>query len=92
VVFSATGFLHDGPLDPPHGVTIVSLGDAAHPPSYDARRARVTNAVHQVMVKEGEGSAVTLAAGSYWVWSSNTVTINAAPCAPTTLTDVRPVR
>lgn len=90
-MFTATGFYHGGPLDPPRGATLLSLGDISTPPSYDAPRSVVANAKFQVSVQESEEKGVDVPAGSYWVWSSNTVTITVSPCSPASLTNVQPV-
>ena len=88
---SARGFLHGGPLDPRISITMVSVGPADKPPTWDQQRNLITNLQEQVEVREGQLSLLRLPAGRYWLWTSNTVSITLESCQAGNISAVRPV-
>lgn len=88
---TASGFLHGGPLDPEVGITMVSVGPADEPPTWDPQRNTITNVQEQAQVREGQVTPLRLQAGRYWLWTSNTVTITLQSCQVATFTSVQPV-
>lgn len=80
IFFNASGFLHGGIFDPEIGTTSLSIGDAAALPTYDEQRSQISNTKLSFYVQEGKHKKVSLAAGNYWLLTSNTVTITVASC------------
>ncbi len=68
--------------------TAIDIGPAATPPTYDAQRGTVKPLTATASVHQGRYTAVRLARGSYWLWSSNGGTVGAAACPPTTISAV----
>src|SRR5262249_25152303 len=88
VFVSASGFPHGGAFDPKVGSTLVYVGLADSPPSYDAQRDVVSHATTTVQVTENQHALLRLPTGRYWLLSSNTVRISLSACQKETVTDV----
>ncbi|MGI8983192.1 MAG: hypothetical protein ACR2HM_01450 [Acidimicrobiales bacterium] len=68
---TARRFEHGGPFDPPQGVTLVFVGPADRPPTFDEQRSTVSNVISELMVREKLFTEFELAPDRYWLWNSS---------------------
>jgi hypothetical protein len=87
-LFTASGFLHDAPLDPKVGLVRVQLGPADRPPVYNPQRGSLSNVTFTLNVVEDEATLTTLPAGDYWVVTGG-LPVAIQPCGQGRVSDVR---
>ncbi len=86
-LFTATGFLHDAPLDADVGVTTVHLGPAESLPEYDAARNTISRATKSFTAVEGHPTLHDLSSGRYWIVTGG-LRIAIQPCDDGEVSDV----
>jgi hypothetical protein len=86
-VFTATGFLHDAPLDPDVGMTMVHLGPAEKLPEYDPARNKLSNVTVSFTVVEGKPTLHDLPSGRYWIVTGG-LRVAIQPCDDGEVSDV----
>ena len=87
-LFTASGFLHDAPLDPKVGLVRVQLGPRDRPPVYNPKRGNLSNVTFTVDVVEDQATLKTLPAGEYWVVTGG-LRVAIQPCGNGRVSDVR---
>lgn len=88
---TARRFEHGGPFDPAKGSSAIYVGPADRQPTWDQQRNIVSNFTAQVHVEENDFSPVELAAGRYWLWSSNGGDVVVVSCAEGGVSDTKNV-
>lgn len=69
-----------GLLDAGLAFTMIEVGSAGTPPSYDVQTDTTAGVIASTIVEDGRWEALDLEKGRYWLWSSRGATITVQQC------------